>query len=493
MPALIILGLTMLIALSSSQPTDARSSSPRPAAQPDGEFVPALNSSATTQQKTGTLMIGERLDTTSGCSVVDTTSYIPKNSSNCNTLCLNWDGLYGHATFSASNLDGACITSWEEIRSYIGGPFVQLSDKTDINFPPYSEGAYAHQAGYVSIKNNTATTTGPTGLPIDANAITTYVVAPQTCAPFPSSPTIKGCIVDNKPVPTCRNDSDCQKPGYSGYRCNTFTEICEQVCTQSSQCYGGVGEAIRATNGKCTLCSNNTAATFNGTVAIWNTDKSAQLRLNSTSGITKWTKYKTASFSYLQLQSMNGTLTPQTGGIKITGVGFLPGGAIAGVPPACAGTGCPTCGDGMCSTGETADICPIDCFNIPFGSWPLNSLEVVASTDITVSVTPSVTVPPMQFHILVVKSTDKAKVVGFTPLNGHAYQVGEAAGQATVFMASGLTDSKVTQVDTTVPTGVTMWYRAFEANSNYRYMSDSIAMFGTSGGGSGGGMRIEVK
>lgn len=140
--------------------------------------------------------------------------------------------------------------------------------------------------------------------------------------------------------------------------------------------------------------------------------------------ISKWTDlfYPANGSAYLQLQSTSGVPSYQSGQVSISSsaqLGALVVGSAAGMPLAM------TCGDGMCSAGETSQNCAVDCGAVipitTFLAYPGNNRVAFETNSWSASVTQ---------QVIVLRKEGSAPTA--SPVNGVSYTVGQTLGDATV-------------------------------------------------------------
>lgn len=395
----------------------------------------------------------------------------PFDAVNCPKLCLNGDDPLDPVART-----GECITSWEGVRSMLGGPYVILSQAIDVESSSRLDEKqfYDQQSGSSSVKQLPQTSP-------QSAAYGTYLTAPRLCRAVTKPSTgelVYGCTIESNTLKqkfTCNSwDDPCEAAG-PGYHCNKKDQQCEKNCDNSADCstsHGG--EAIQVYDGGVT---NNAAAKFLGRVLIGvdRIQESASVKISrrpdelELKGLPNfgWQYISGTVNSYLRLQQP-GSVLPDTGSIKLTGVMAVDLSAVAGVLKNRPDNA--TCGDGMCAAWETLASCPIDCQTLP----PLENFVIAnaGSQKLQLNFTTGTIAAP-GWNVVIIRVPNNNFTADIVP--GRSYRVGDPVGNATVVYSQLVSGNQpVTFTDTGLINGTRYYYRAYQGNGLYRY-SPSVA------------------
>lgn len=395
-----------------------------------GPIAPPLNGSITTQHKAGSLGVG--------------------TTANPVSLCLN--------SFSPADSTN-CIAGWSALGTIFGGPFVGLSqDSWDYTTPTSLCDPIVMKA------NCPADYTSQSGF-VHAQATGT-----QAFTTIAKSADLRICSYE---------PSQLQLPG----RCLNGPKL-NQDCFSNADC-GYTSVAVYANDAGDTL---NTAGYFSGVTLVTapaNTDQTpyGRICLNGTpDGISSgfvgpncvelWGQITNTSTTalYVKRQTTNPPTLQQSKGAAISGVANF-GAAIAGDP-----NGFPlnyTCGDGYCSSGESA-LCPVDCASIP---TPGFSASLVTGK-VDLNIRSGSQSPPGNVTIIVARTASSTST--FQPLNGVTYTAGQVIGANTIVYVASVAQNNFIRPHPldTLPGGGTYTYRAFQANAYPIYGLPATATLG---------------
>lgn len=349
-------------------------------------------------------------------------------------LCLNAD--------TDSDTSGRCIDSWDDVTTSIGGPFLHYDNSTLYTVATGKlPASYSPRPGFARVNG----TCSVAGCPAGSIQLYSYLTA----------------------APTGNNS----------------------IGSQITGAYG-----LYATDGGV---ATNYAGYFSGTLHIYPTIPSATLGQLCLNGLTAnidcvddWRDVSNGGGSYLLLQALNATPTPNPGSFSISGTGEV--GSIIIDSPNATMSRTITCGDGMCTSvnGEDAVTCALDCGALPvltaagvtpnvgnrycsldhFTQCSSNTTCTNSGKGICQVFSGDVRVTaPAQAHIIVVRS--KTNPPTFVPLQGSTYSTGTVHGDSTIIYAgkplANLTNA-IVERDQVTSSG-TYHYRAFIGNAYPRY------------------------
>lgn len=301
-PAVLLLGLILAAGISWSAltfPVRAQSTYIEPGGEaPGGSVAVPLNSSDSSQQKTGSLIIGNDGDT--------------------KKLCLNADPVLG------VNDPDNCVSGWGDFEQVIGGPFVNLQRGALLEADALTISAYLREPGFARIQSTT-------GQSFSA------IIQTEPICDFALG------LCRNKPTLACSTNNDCRGglPTVS-----TGLYAAARVGSSDAAYFGGRVLIDRNARGDIGLfCLNDTGGP--GCISSW--DALAQPAFG-------YVRLQTVTMAQAIHPSVK-----QDGNAAVTGVGQISA-IIAGDPEllSAANQGF-TCGDGQCALYETAISCPIDC------------------------------------------------------------------------------------------------------------------------------------
>lgn len=366
------------------------------AVPPGGNTANFLDTSSNSQKKIGSLMVGDPSHTEGGAGYLD-------------RLCLNaYASRSGSLDYQTDKRN--CIRQWSNIPSAYGTSLVRLyQDLPGGNY-------YAPQEGYVAITGN---------------------IANQSAATFTtmaSSGTFGGSPA---PLPVALYAYS----SYNGDASNIAGHFIGRVAIKNA-----LKPDLTEDPDTTLLCLNDTVYPFNETTGY--------------GCIRTWADLGEIlpGVDYVRLQSTNNP-TPDNGRAAVTSAAAM-GTLIAGDPPVCGGSGCPTCGDGQCTNGEAVDTCPVDCQAVAGPGYFLAFDNKNGTAHILVT-GPS---QPYPGTIVIFRSTDPS--FSFTPMDGAVYQANTIIGTDTVvvFTSNAMYSQKSFDDTFMITGGRTYYYRVFAAN-----------------------------